>query len=413
MKLASQLRAQYEFHGDVLDCIIDGKSMIDLADGWSGRPLCTHQDVERYLRGYGFDPENPIMNAELLGNMREAIEFIRVHFEESEVPRKLLELSDIRDLFLMANRSLPGQGTDKAGTTLRSWSCSVLKVMHTIAHVDKDLRAPYFPEIQKQILDRYYKVIHREASGALYLAEREGVPDHERVELVVFETKPKKSRDSILIKLLHKPENVAEELFDRVGIRFVTKTRLDALRVIRFLREQTIVVPANLKPSRSRNTLIDLESFRPGLTTLLQEAEEGKLKEEELVDRLDQLIANPPGRTDGNRFTSASYHAIQFTCRQLIVVRNPLYEELRSLRNLAKEGSLPEAAKSLVERIDLAKVQRETRFFYPYEVQVTDEKSFEENERGRSAHSEYKNAQVQSAKKRVMGSSLDDPRSQS
>ena len=36
-------------------------------------------------------------------------------------------------------------------------------------------------------------------------------------------------------------ENVAEELFDRVGVRFVTQNRFDTLRVIRFLLEKNIV----------------------------------------------------------------------------------------------------------------------------------------------------------------------------
>ena len=49
-------------------------------------------------------------------------------------------------------------------------------------------------------------------------------------------------------------------------------------------------------------------------------------------------------------------------------------------------------------------LQREVRFFYPFEVQVVDQHSNEENEKGRSAHSEYKRAQVQTALRRVMGS---------
>ena len=62
------------------------------------------------------------------------------------------------------------------------------------------LRSSYFAEIQKQIFDRFYKVIHRDTEGRLYLGEVEGDPL--RVDLVAFETKPKKSRDSTLLKLL-------------------------------------------------------------------------------------------------------------------------------------------------------------------------------------------------------------------
>ena len=48
-------------------------------------------------------------------------------------------------------------------------------------------------------------------------------------------------------------------------------------------------------------------------------------------------------------------------------------------------------------------IKREIRFFYPFEVQIVDQISHEENEQGLSAHKEYKKAQVQSALRRVMG----------
>jgi uncharacterized protein (TIGR04562 family) len=58
---------------------------------------------------------------------------------------------------------------------------------------------------------------------------------------------------------------------------------------------------------------------------------------------------------------------------------------------------------SAIERVDQKYIQRVTRFFYPYEVQVMDELSYIENEKGRSAHAQYKQAQQQAAMKRVMG----------
>ena len=83
-----------------------------------------------------------------------------------------------------------------------------------------------------------------------------------RVNLVEFQAKPKKTRDSTLMKLLHKPESVAEEVFDRIGIRFVTQSRTDAVRVIHFLEQSNVIVAENIKPSRSRNTLVDTGAFK-------------------------------------------------------------------------------------------------------------------------------------------------------
>src|SRR3954454_4063 len=152
----------------------------------------------------------------------------------------------------MVSLNYTGQTSDTYGQALRNWACSLLKVMHTIAHIDKDVRTPYFTDIQKQIFDRFYKLIHRDSEAQLFLGER--TDDPLRIDLVAFETKPKKSRDSIILKLLHKPENVAEDIFDRVGIRFTTHTRLGALRVVKSLKDKMIVMPPNIKPSRSRNT---------------------------------------------------------------------------------------------------------------------------------------------------------------
>ena len=118
----------------------------------------------------------------------------------------------------------------------------ILKVVHTILHVDKDLRNKFFKNIQTQVFDRFYRYIQRDSNNKLYLG-KEGQYD---LPLLEFDTKSKKSRDSVIIKLIHKAENVAEELFDRVGIRFVTENRFDCLRVINFLISQGLLLPKTL-----------------------------------------------------------------------------------------------------------------------------------------------------------------------
>jgi uncharacterized protein (TIGR04562 family) len=404
------LRRKYEFRWEVLDIIVGGKSSIDSTQGFQ---ISTLEDAAKFLHSYGFDFENPIERAELHGNFQEAINFIRRHFLQPEnpeglrleVPRRILELTDVRDLFLLSSLAAPGQSTDTAGQYLRAWACSILKVMHTIAHIDQDIRSSYFADVQKQILDRFYRVIHRDGDGQLYLGENPSDPM--RVDLVAFETKPKKSRESTLIKLLHKPENVAEDIFDRVGLRFVTQTRLGALRVVKFLKERMIVVPPNVKPSRSRNTLVDIEDFRGQLTDLLIQVDRGELGEADLVEALERA-AHGPATSAANPHTSEFYRAIQFTSRQLIKLRNPLYSDLKELKAISRlTGAAGPDIQRVIDRIDLKYLQKEVRFFYPFEVQVLDIRSHEENEKGRSAHSEYKRSQLQTALRRVMGSLVD------
>ena len=412
---AIPLRSKYDFRWEVLDVIISGKSSIDSQRGFE---LKSRDEADRFLDSYGYDEENPIEKAEILGNFHEALNFVRKYFLQPEnpdglrleIPRKILELTNIGDLLLMASLHYPGQNADTQGQSLRNWACSLLKVMHTIAHIDKDLRSPYFSDIQQQIFDRFYKIVHRDADGHLFMGEgTTAADDPMRVELVAFETKPKKARDSIILKLMHKPENVAEDIFDRVGIRFTTHTRLGALQVVKYLKDRMIVMPPNIKPSRSRNTLIDLDPFRAQLPDILSQAEKNEFTESQLVAKLEQAAPSPAVNPE-NPHSSEFYRAIQFTCRQLIKLKNPLFDDLKELKSLNSKSrdksTVGPEASAVLDRIDLKYLQKEIRFFYPYEVQVVDKKSSEENEKGRSAHSEYKRAQVQTALRRVMGSFL-------
>ena len=399
------LRKKYDFRWDSLDIVVGGKSSIDSAHGFS---LGSIDDAERFLKSYGFDMDNKIEGAEVFGHFHEAVNFIRKYFLQPEnpdglkldIPRKIVELTNVRELFLMASLNNTGQSSDTQGYQLKNWACSILKVMHTIAHIDQDLRTSYFTDIQKQIFDRFYKVIQRDDNGTLYMGMSSD--DLFRIDLVGFETKPKKSRDSTLLKLLHKPENVAEDIFDRVGIRFVTQTTLGALQVVKFLKDQMIVVPPNIKPSRSRNTLVDLDYFKSQMQEITGKMDRGQCTVESISAELEGA-ARPPLVNPENPHSSEFYRAIQFTCRQLIKLSNPLFSDLRELKAQAKIKPLTEEAARIVDRIDLKYIQREVRFFYPYEVQIVDQKAFEENEKGRSAHSEYKRAQIHTAMKRVMG----------
>ncbi|MGK5088061.1 TIGR04552 family protein [Bdellovibrionota bacterium FG-2] len=406
----SALRGKYEFGAEVLDVLIGGQSMLDSKVQLALRSL---DEVDGYIRSYGFQLDNPIEKAEIFGNFHEALNFIRRNFLQPdnpdglrlEIPKKILELLDVRELLLMASLHQAGQMSDTQGLYLRNWACALLKVMHTIAHTDKDLRTSYFTDIQQQILDRFYRVLHRDPENRLYLGERDDDPL--RVDLVEFLPKPKKSRESTILKLLHKPENVAEDIFDRVGIRFITETKFGALRVVKYLRDKNIFMPPNIKPSRSRNTLVDLEFFKNKFSEVWPRAERGELDEAALVSTLEAAVQYASIGLD-NPHSSSHYRAMQFTCRQLIKLRNPLYTDLKGLKTLVKsKDDVDSEILKVVDKIDLKYLQREVRFFYPFEIQVMDRESAEENEKGRSSHSEYKKAQVQTALKRVMGSLMD------
>ena len=406
------LKSKYDFKSDVLDIIIGGKSSLDAPNPFEMKDLA---EANRFILSYGYDLENPIEQAEVLGNFHEAIHFIRKTFLQPEnptglkleIPRKILEMTNIQELFLLVSKTHPCQKADPNDKLLHDWSCSILKVMHTIAHIDKDLRSAYFGEIQKQIFDRFYKLIQRDGEGKLYLGQKP--QDPLRIPLIAFETKPKKSRDSTILKLLHKPENVAEDIFDRVGIRFITETPLAALRVVKYLKDQMIIIPANIKPSRSRNTLVQLDPLKKKLEEIFNHPILNSWHDSDLEKALEDLT-HPPGFNPANPHSSEFYRAIQFTCRQLIKLKNPVYEDLKELKTLAREKSTHDPILKVLDRIDFKNIQLDIRFFYPYEVQILDQRSADENERGKSSHTAYKQSQVQTALQRVMGNLIHAPR---
>jgi len=397
--------SNFLFDWESMDVVIGGRSALD-SKFFIG-PMTDIDTVERFLSGYGLDANDPVARAELFGNFQEAIQFIRRYFLKEgnndgldlKVPNSIVMITDISELFLMATGNKDSMSREET-----FWAEIVLKVMHTILHVDKDLRSSYFSEVQKQIFDKFYKYIYRDDND-LYFANKLSGEEKDRINLVDFETKSKKTRDSVIIKLLHKAENVAEELFDRVGVRIITKSRFDTLRVIKFLVENYIVIPHNIKPSRSSNSLFDIKQFKERHTNLLKFALRNDLSEEKFLEAVEREImecsfSNPSQQRDKNSHSLSGYQAVQFTCRQLIKYKNPFLQEFINLRTAAKENREDDVAKKILA-MDYSLIARDVRFFYPYEVQIVDEHAHKVNSEGEASHVEYKKNQVLAAMKRL------------
>jgi uncharacterized protein (TIGR04562 family) len=393
---------KYMFDWDSIEVVVSGRSALD-SKTFLG-PMSSMEQVHQFLKGYGLDPADPVNKAELFGNFHEALQFIKRYFLlegnpdglDLKVPNSLYMITDIGQLFLMAT-------TDKSEKREeRLWAEAILKVMHTIVHTDKDLRSNYFKIVQTQIFDRFYRHIFRNQENALFL----GTNAENAVALVDFETKSKKTRDSTIIKLLHKAENVAEELFDRVGVRFITHNRFETLQVVKYLIENNIVIPHNNKPSRAINTMIDMQKFKDAHQKLVKMAIRNNLSEERFLNAIEREIkdcgfeSNLP--SDKNKFTAKAYKSIQFTCRQLIEYKNPFLAEFNELRKVAKNFNPEEneLARKVLS-MDVSLVARDIRFFYPYEIQIVDQDAYKENTQGEASHLEYKKQQVVSAMYRI------------
>ncbi len=387
---------------ETLDVVCSGKSSIDAKNYLS--EVNDKTQVADFLYGYGFDVNNPIEAAELFGIFQEAIQFIKRYFLKEgntegldlSVPTYLYTITNITDVFLSATNN----GPKKLSNEEFLWAGVVLKVMHTILHADKDLRSGYYSTIQKQILDRFYKHLHRDEENKLSLKNDKGI----NIPLYDFQTKAKKSRDSIIIKLLHKREIVAEELFDRIGVRFITYNRLDALRVIKFLYTNYVVIINNIKPSRSQNSLVDLKLVKRKMHTVFKNAMRNKWPEEQFYLEMQKIVEEcvPTSEDNGklNQHSLNEYRAIHFTGRHLVKWRNPFVQQFNEARKLALQNADSDLATKILN-MDTSAISRDVRFFYPFEVQITDVDSHIKNTQGEASHLEYKKSQVKSAMKRI------------
>ena len=225
--------------------------------------------------------------------------------------------------------------------------------MHTLAHSQSYLNEKYHDVIRQQIFQKFDRVIE----------SRDGKTFIGPVELNQFEMRKAKTRWSVALKLMHKAENVAADIFDWIGIRFVTNYRADALELLAYLRSEHVIALSNIKPSRSRNTLIDLKE----LDKLLAAS-----PSREMIRESIQNSPYPTRKDSGevNLYSGVSYNSIQLTCRQRVKIK--------------QEG------------------ERALSFFFPFELQIMDRQSYLNSREGFASHKEYKKRQKNAIRHRIL-----------
>ncbi len=401
--------SEHLYDWELFDVLLGGKSPLD-SRSFLGS-ISGPAQIDEFLKAYGFNPADMVLRSELFGVFQESLQFVKRYYLKNrqnpdgidlQIPNEFFMMADLKELFLYATVPARSKYPEEY-----LWAGIILKVMNTILHADKDIRSNYFSDIQQQIFDRFYAHIHRDRNNNLFLGDASA---NERIPLVDFQTKSKKTRDSIIIKLLSKAESMAELLFDRIGVRFVTLTKLDTLAVIRYLLEKNLLIIHNITPSRSRNTLIDMEAFRKRHRALIKRGIKDNLSEDSFLLALQkEAEACPvPVRKNGTNIHSFDeYRSIQFTCRELIKHRNVFLADFKTVRDFAKQcGPENELARRLLA-LDLSPLAKDIRFFYPYEVQIVDAENHKINTLGEASHQEYKRAQVRTSMLRLFGPLLD------
>lgn len=392
-----------EYSWDIIKLIIEGSSAIDLPK----LSLMNRDEAHRFLHYYGYDLDNPADKEAVQNIFSEAVSFIKTHFCSGTAlhpapltfPREIEFINDCRDLLVWASKL---DNTERQG-----WSCATLRVMHTIHHLTNTLRVESFQEIKRQILDRFRQNIHHENDKPILGFGPLAVP------LYGVFYKEEKSRDSLIMKLLHKTKNVAENIHDRIGVKLVTENKFEVLRTLRYLVQSNIIMFANVTPGRSRNSLFTLEKYHD-FYDKLNAGIDASLSGDEREARIQELLSNPDITAElfsqqapavdneHNRFTSTDYQSLQFTVQQQVKLQSAGFFKARRLRVHLEKYHLGPDLDGLLNELEGPEDAKEIRVLFPFEVQIIDKDNYFKSIAGNASHDAYKKRQSDSACERVL-----------
>jgi uncharacterized protein (TIGR04552 family) len=366
--------SRYVFDRTVLNAIAGGRSVIDLPK----LNLYSLDEANAFVKAYGFNVQDSKEQEKLWYFHRRALVFLqeKLGCNTEEIPPVLIDrknLEDLRKLLLWAS------STQENERELQRWSCALLRVMHVFVHSERDLFSSFSEEVQKQILTPFQNsVVHDGVEGKIFLKSADPKSELEAIPLEGFEVKPFKTSSSTVIKLLAKPDALAMNVFDKLGVRFITKNVFDVFRVIRFLAQENLTSFPHIIPDQSTNTIYPINVFLNACSELT--AENRILNDNEIDFYFaDYLKKHPDVKflKKENSFSGTDYQFIKFISRKLIQIRNDEKSDSKS-DNFS--------------------------FFYPYEVQIMDKSAYRKIQSGPSEHQAYKERQKQAAKERLFAS---------
>lgn len=317
--------------GDVeaLRLLLGGGSVID----WHKAAFSRRDQVDRLLGLHLFDLHDPTDQRRLRYVYQEAVAWVE-EFLGRRLPPELRTPDDVREVFLTAS--------DTRGFRRRQmYSCMVLKLMHVIHHLEcADLKMKV-PTSEQALLD----LAHASVCAHADRMRTAGPP------LVAFYGN-RKTRKSVIAKLLQKRDNVAVTIFDKLRYRLVVPEREHLAPALRWLTHH--VFPFNHTiPGQTHNNLLDPRTLARHL---------GPGERESLQPLVDDPIRS---EDTTNEFSGSTYRMINFV------------------------ADLPVRLPDDVVSPDLV-VQNGRVVFVLVEFQLVDEETARNNELGENAHHHYK-----------------------
>jgi uncharacterized protein (TIGR04552 family) len=316
-----------------LRLLLRGESVVD----WYRLDYSSEADSRRLLALNSLDWDDP--------GDRERVETLRSH--AVDYVRRVLKLHIDDEIAGQASfLDLPLMASGRVGTRKQQrHACVLLKVMHILYHLDaRELRtrlalsdSDLFESVEQSVLEVFDQL---RAVGA---------------PVVEFQWS-RKTRESLVTKMLVKRETSAARVFDRLRFRLIVKHGDDIVPTLRTMLRK--LIPFNyVVPGQTVNTLVDLRA----------------------LDRIGPSpLTTDEGRSaDANEFSGANFRVINFI------------------------ADLPVRVDDLVDPSELDSVRGNVVFVLA-EFQLLDAKTAALNEEGESSHVAYKTRQHARVRERML-----------
>ena len=313
--------------------IVQGNSVID----WNRSSFRSIEEVDRFLKLHQLDFADPEDLRRLRFVYGEAVNYLEEHLG-LHFPEDLRNPEDVREVFVEASKT--------GGFRRRQiQACVILKLMHVINHLEAAELKHQTPLSEAELLD----LAERRIVAAADKMRKSGFP------LVAFYGS-RKTRNSVITKLLAKKENTAATIFDKLRFRIVTEGPEHILPAISWLTEN--LFPFNyVIPGESHNNLVQLSE------ALATPQYSGRVAGMQGGEPAEDAQLNP----EENPFSGGSYRMVNF------IVDFPV--RVDHLVHVRYGALLGRTAMVLVE------------------FQVLDRCTAKRNEEGENAHKLYKERQ--------------------
>ncbi|OPY10356.1 TIGR04552 family protein [Syntrophus buswellii] len=323
--------------------VLRGGSVLD----WHRLDVGSLDECLAILRANGFDLEDE-GDRSYLKNMRlSAIDYLTRNFGFSFLP-EIFNAPSAGDLMLLA------AGKD---SLRRRQACVVLKVMHVLHHAEAmELKSRL--NIAEHEL---YHIVEDKAVRVIEAMKERGYP------IVDFQCS-RKTRDSIITKLLHKKQGNRALLYDMIRFRIVTATAEEIVPAIAYLSIHLFPFHYTV-PGESRNSIFDFRDFirrHPRISRMIPEFQVDLMYENEM--------RGPSNPETNDTFRTASF-----------VVDIPIRLDDRQLELWAPGARLSSRVVHVLA-----------------EFQIVDEASHAGNEQGEASHVRYKDRRLSRVKERLL-----------